>query len=110
MERNAAKLKSNIEACTHDNTPALFLETPELCHYVWKDYGGVKHYHRSPFTLAVCYNDTWLVRYLVTQTDCDISFTEVHTMLQPVRLLLICVMHTGLVGTAILLSVSSEIR
>ena len=104
IERNAVKLLENIKACTHDTTGALFSKTPELCNYVWRDYGGIRHYDRSPLSMAVCYNDTWLVDFLVTKTDCDMSFAEVHgPSPHLVHLVLTCTNAAGLVGTEVLL-------
>ena len=40
LEKNAKQLRSNVEACEHSSTEALFLETPTLCDYLWKNWDG----------------------------------------------------------------------
>ena len=77
----------------HATTEALFAEPPGLCDYIWEDWEGlmrtmvdsdlmlpstgIEHYRRSPLSLAVSYNGTWLVRFLITKTECDTMFAEV---------------------------------
>ena len=77
LQQNAETLLGNIHSENHHRTSALFLDTPELCHYVWKNWGGKQGYHRTPLSLAVCHDDDWLVRFLVENTDCDLTFAEV---------------------------------
>jgi hypothetical protein len=97
LKRNAKQLLKNIYAVNHVTTEAvphyhsllfihftdtctqaLFLETPQLCNHMWRDWEGLLHWHRSPLTVAVCYNDVWLVEFLITKTECDTSFVEVN--------------------------------
>jgi len=76
VARNADMLRANIEKCEHATTEALFAEAPGLCDYIWEGWEGIEHYQRSPLSLAVSYNDTWLVRFLITKTNCDAIFAE----------------------------------
>ena len=69
-------LLRNVESASHGTTEALFLDTPLLCEYRWENWNGIRNYTRTPLTLAVCYNGTWLVRFLITKTECDTTFAE----------------------------------
>ena len=100
VERNAAKLLDNIRNNAHETTPTLFAETPTLGDHVWYDWNGHQHWHRSPLTIAACYNDTWLVEYLVTHTDCDMGFVEV--CIPDIGHVLTLIWPTGLVAFGIL--------
>ena len=95
VERNAELLLLNIEKNDHNTTAQLFSSTPTLCNHLWKDWkgvcqgpaaselttnhaAGIKGFNRSTLTLATGYNDVWLVRYLIINTQADIFFQEVH--------------------------------
>jgi len=90
VPRNADMLRANIEKCEHATTEALFAEAPGLCDYIWEGWEGIEHYQRSPLSLAVSYNDTWLVRFLITKTNCDAIFAEVPSHVFEFFIVLLC--------------------
>ena len=71
ISRNAEKLLTNIYAADHSTSEALFIDTPELCDYMWKDFDGKRCLLRAIITIPITITVAVTVTVTVTITCFD---------------------------------------